>query len=186
FASKDARAQRLYEQFSMRPVEQYHYLNARIGELVPWATDVELVDASPADVLTVDATITRRDRAADIDFATRLGAVWYLAYRHDVCLGVAAVAAPTWWSAWHPRGACVGPVVAHDPADVAPIMAAALAVLGRIDPAPDIVSTFCPASLDAVPKLLAAGFEIIDTDLLMSSNPTLIDRRRYVPTVETP
>jgi hypothetical protein len=34
--------------------------------------------------------------------------------------------------------------------------------------------------------LLDAGFEIIDTDLLMSSNPTLIDRRRYVPTVETP
>jgi GNAT superfamily N-acetyltransferase len=186
FASKDPRAQCLYEQFSMRPVERYHYLDARVDHLVPWATDVDLVEASPADVATVDAVITRRDRTADIGFATQLGAVWYLAYRRDVCRGVVAVASPTWWSAWHPHGACVGPVVAHDRADVAPIMAAALASLGRVDPAPDIVSLFCPASLDALPALLAAGFEIIDTDLLMSSNPTLIDRRRYVPTVETP
>ncbi|MDX6717741.1 MAG: hypothetical protein QOH30_4299 [Baekduia sp.] len=186
FASADPRAQRLYEQFSMRPVEQYHYLDARVDRLVAWATDVDLKSASPAEVLTVDAVITRRDRTADIDFATQLGAAWYLAYRGDACLGVAAVAAPTWWSAWHPRGACVGPVVAHDPADVAPIMAAALSSLHRVDPVPDIVSMFCPASHDALPALLAAGFEIIDTDLLMSSNPTLIDRRRYVPTVETP
>ena len=186
FASADPGAQHLYEQFSMRAVEQYHYLDAPIDALAPWATDVELIATAPAAVLTIDAVVTRRDRSADIEFATELGFAWFLAYRDGACLGLAAVAAPTLWSAWHPHGACIGPVAAHDPADVAPILAAALAVVKGVQPAPDIVSTFCSAGLEALPALLGAGFDIIDTDLLMASNPTLLDRRRYVPTVETP
>ena len=30
------------------------------------------------------------------------------------------------------------------------------------------------------------AFEVIDTDLLMASDPDLIDRHRYLPTVDTP
>ena len=186
FASSDPRARRLYEQYGMHGIESYHYLDAPLDRLVPWDTDVELVGATRDEVLSIDLAVTRRDRAADIDFATDLGAVWYIGRRGRIRVGLAAVASPTSWSAWHPCGACVGPVMAHDPADVAPLMAAALALLGRLDHVADVVSTFAPANLAVLPILLDAGFTVISTDLLMASSPALIDRRRYLPTVETP
>ncbi len=189
FSSADPRARHLYEQFGMRAVEQYHYLDAPFDTLVTSPTDVEFVEARRADVVAIDAEITGRDRLADIDYTSGLGASWYAARRRGgcgACIGVIALAAPTWWNPWHPRGACIGPVLAHDAADVAPILAAALALLTGVEDTPDVVSTFVPSSLAALPALLSAGFQVIDTDLLMASDPALIDRRRYIPTVATP
>ena len=186
FASADPRAQRLYEQFGMHAVEPYHYLDARVDSLAPRATDVDLTEAQRADILAIDAVATGRDRAADIDYATGLGSVWYVACRNDVGIGAVAIATPTWWNPWHPLGARLGPVIAGDAADVGPILAAALAAVQLLRPRPDVVSTFAPSSLESLPALLSAGFDVIDTDLLMASDPGLIDRRRYVPTVDTP
>ena len=186
FASADPRAQRLYEQFGMHAVEGYHYLDARVDTLAPWATDVDLVEAQRADILAIDASATGRDRAVDIEYATVIGSSWFLAHRNHTCLGAVAVAAPTWWSPWHPNGARLGPVVAADSADIAPILAAALTAVRTLTPRPDVVSTFAPSSLPSLPALLSAGFEVIDTDLLMASDPDLIDRHRYLPTVDTP
>jgi hypothetical protein len=50
----------------------------------------------------------------------------------------------------------------------------------------DIVSMFAAASLVALPQLLDAGFDIVDTDLFMTSDPRLLDPSRYMPTVDTP
>jgi GNAT superfamily N-acetyltransferase len=186
FASSDPRALRLYEQFGMNAVEQYYYLDARTEALVPWPTDVDLVVAQRAEILAVDAEVTRRDRTADIDYATDLGAQWYLARRHQRDLGAVAIVAPMSSNPWHPCSARLGPVMAHDPADVAPIISAALWVVAGSKADHDFVSTFVPASLAALPAMLAAGFEVVDTDLFMSSDPALIDRQRYLPTVDTP
>lgn len=186
FASADPRGRHLYEQFGMHVVEPYHYLDARVDSLIPWRTDVDLVEAQRADVLAIDAAVTGRDRAVDIDYTSGLGARWYSARRHGDCVGVVAVTAPTWWNPWHPRGASIGPVIADHEGDLAPILAAALAAVDNIDDRPDVVSTFVPSGLAALPTLLSAGFEAVDTDLLMASHQTLIDRRRYIPTVATP
>ena len=186
FASADPRGRHLYEQVGMHVVEPYHYLDARLDSLVPWLTDVDLVEARRADVLAIDAAITGRDRAADIDYMSDLGASWYSARRRHEHVGVIALTTPTRWNPWHPRGACLGPVIAHHEADMASIVAAALLVVTNLDDDPDVVSTFVPSGLAALPALLSAGFEIVDTDLLMASDPALIDRRRYLPTVATP
>jgi GNAT superfamily N-acetyltransferase len=186
FASTDPRAQQLYQKYGMHPVEQYHYLDAVTATLTPWATDVSVVAASRADILALDAVVTGRDRAIDVDYATTIGSTWYLAHRHDTCVGAFAIAAPSWWNPWHPHGVRLGPVMAGDPADVEPILAAALAVCRTLVPRPDVVSTFAPSSLPALPGLLSAGFEVIDNDLFMASDPGLIDRHRYLPTVDTP
>jgi hypothetical protein len=77
-------------------------------------------------------------------------------------------------------------VIAGDGADIEPILAAALAACRAIVPRPDVVSTFAASSLSALPALLSAGFEVVDNDLLMASDPGLIDRHRYLPTVDTP
>ncbi len=186
FASADPRAQRLYEQFGMHAIEPYHYLDARVDTLAPWPTDIDLIEAQRADVVAIDAVATGRDRTVDIDYATGIGSRWYLCIRSNTCVGAAAIAAPTWWSPWHPHGARIGPVMAGDGADIAPVLAAVLTAVLSISPRPDVVSTFAPSSLDSLPALLSAGFEVIDTDLLMASKPELIDRHRYLPTVDTP
>lgn len=186
FASSDPRAQRLYEQFGMCAIEQYHYLDAAIATLAPWASDVELIEAAGDEVLDIDAALTGRDRLADIDYAISLGATWFVARRGGRALGAVAVVAPTWWNPWHPAAARVGPVMADDPADVEPVLGAALGALQVAAPHADVASTFAPAGHPVLPALLGAGFEIVDTDLLMASDPALIDGRRYLPTVDTP
>jgi GNAT superfamily N-acetyltransferase len=190
FASTDPRAQRLYEQFGMHAIEQYFYLDARREALAPWATDVGLVAADRAAIVAVDSAITGRDRSIDIDYAESIGAKWYIACRAGRSIGAVAVAMPTWWNPWHPRGARVGPVMADDADDIAPIFAATLALCVTPDVAADVISTFAPSSLPALPVLLSAGFEVVDTDLLMASDDTpidaIIDRHRYLPSVDTP
>jgi GNAT superfamily N-acetyltransferase len=187
FASADPRARRLYEQFGMLAIERYYYLDARVDALVPWTTDIDLVAAERADIVALDVAITRRDRAADIDYATSLGARWYLACRAGTFVGAIALVAPTPWNVWHPNGARVGPVFAERADDIAPILSSALAaVVASVAPLPDIVSIFVASSLPALPLLLQAGFEVIDTDVLMTSDDEVIDRHRYLPTVDTP
>ena len=182
FASTDPRAQRLYEQLGMRAVEPYHYLDAPLVALTPWATDVELRGADRAEIVAVDAAITGRDRRADIDYASALGAIWYVARRGGQSLGAVAVVAPTWWNPWHPRGCRIGPVLADDPDDIVHIFAASLAAHDPVD----VVSTFVPSSLPALSRLLHAGFAVVETDLLMASDDAVIDRHRYLPSVDTP
>ncbi len=184
FASPDPRSQGLYEQFGMRAVEPYHYLDAQVDTLVPWETDVELLSADFADIVAIDDALTGRNRGDDLDYAKTLGATWYLASRHGVCVGAVAAVAPVWWNPWHPQSARIGPVMAHDAADIAAIMSSAISATAALDV--DVVSTFVPSSLSALPVLLRAGFEVVDTDLLMASDDTLIDRHRYLPTVDTP
>jgi len=181
FSSEDPRAQHLYEQAGMRVIEPYHYLDA--ATIVPWPTDVELIWSQGDQIATIDATLTGRDRAADIDFATGLGATWYVARRDKVVIGAVALTAPTWWNPWHPGGMRIGPVVADDPDDTADVLGAAMAVAAAARA--EAVSTFAPASLPALPALLGAGFEIVDTDLLMATDD-VFDRSRYLPTVDTP
>ena len=193
FSSADRRARLLYEQFDMRAVEPYHYLEGCVDTLRPWGTDVELFEASGAEMLALDGDLTRRDRAVDIAYASDLGVTWHLAFRRRVCVGAVATVAPTWWNPWHPRAARLGPVMAHDPADISAIVSAALSVtLSTADVTsadgvrPDVVSFFVPSGLNALPALLGAGFEIVDTDQLRASDETIIDRSRYLPLVDTP
>ena len=194
FASRDPRAQWLYEQFGMRVVEPYHYLEARLDGIVPPVTHAELLPAERPEIVVIDAAITGRDRSADIDHALSLGATWYVARRRGerapTDVGAVAIVAPTWWSPWHPCGCRIGPVMAHNARDIGPILAAALATAVRfpadVDVDVDVVSTFVPSSLPALPTLIGAGFAVIDTDVLMASDDAVIDRHRYVPSVDTP
>jgi hypothetical protein len=91
-----------------------------------------------------------------------------------------------WWSPWHPNGARLGPVLVDDPDDMAAVLSAGVAAASSLTAAVDVVSTFVPASLAALPQLLRAGFAIVDSDLLMATDAALLDPRRYVPTVDTP
>lgn len=187
FASSDPRAKRLYEQFGMHAVELYHYLDVATAALRPWpGDDVELVPVERAGVIEIDNTLTGRDRVVDIDYATGLGAVWYGARRDGQAIGVVAVVAPTPWNPWHPRGLRIGPVMAHDEHDIEPILGAVLSSPAVTAAGADVVSLFAPSGLAAHTALLDAGFEIVDTDLLMSRDDAVLDRRRYVPTVDTP
>ena len=188
FASSDPRAQRLYEQFGMSAVEQYHYLDAPVASLVGWEVDLDMRRAELADVVARDAAFTGRDRRSDIDFGNAIGATWFQAMRDDVCVGAVAVVAPVWWNPWHPRSARIGPVMADEATDIVEIISGAIAKIAPldVDVDVDVVSTFVPSTLVSLPTLLQSGFEIVETDLLMASDEGLIDRRRYLPTVDTP
>jgi hypothetical protein len=48
------------------------------------------------------------------------------------------------------------------------------------------VSTFVPSSLPGLERLLNAGFEVVESDVLMSTDPGVFDRTRYLPQVDTP
>jgi hypothetical protein len=174
----------------MRPVRRHHYLDAPAARLEPWSSDVELRAADRSEVVAVDTAITGRDRTVDIDYATGLGASWYVATRGSHCVGVAALVAPTRWSPWRPEGVRVGPVAAHGPADVASILGAILAMVPRLAPGADAVSMFVADDVDVLPQLLVAGFGVSDTDLLMATDRVAIDRHlahpRYLPSVDTP
>ena len=182
FASTDPRAQRLYEQFGMRVVEPYHYLDAPLVALTPWGTDVELAAADRAEIVALDGAVTGRDRRADIDYASSLGAIWYVACRGRLSVGAVAVVAPTWWNPWHPGG--VGSARCW-PTVPTTLPTSSLRHSLPNEPV-DVVSTFVPSSLPALPDLLHAGFAVVDTDLLMASDDALIDRHRYLPSVDTP
>ncbi|HEY7628764.1 MAG TPA: GNAT family N-acetyltransferase [Ilumatobacteraceae bacterium] len=185
FASSDPRAQALYARLGMLAFEHYHYVNAPADLLKPWPTDVELSVAPRSDVLSLDAAITGRDRAVDIDYASANGAVWYLARRRGRVVGALAVA-PMWWSPWHPQGARLGPVLVESADDMSATIAAGVVAARDSAVGVDIVSMFAAASLVALPQLLDAGFDIVDTDLFMTSDPRLLDPSRYMPTVDTP
>lgn len=184
FASGDPRAQALYARLGMPAVEPYHYLRAVAEQVQPWHSDVELVQAGRDDVLEIDRAVTGRDRTLDVDYQSRNGASWFLACRKGRPIGVVGVA-PMWWSPWYPRGARVGPVVVLDPADLSTAMAAVVDA-ARSLAGVDVVTLFMASGSAVLPQLLAAGFEIDDTDLLMASDRSLIDPSRYVPTVDTP
>ena len=190
FASTDQRAQRLYEQFGMHAIEQYHYLDARREALVPWAPDVELVAADRAAIIAVDSAITGRDRSIDIDYATSIGANWYVAWRAGrecrCCRRRRADMVEPLAPAWRPGRSGHGRRRRRHRCH---LRRSARAVRTG-DVTVDVVSTFAPSSLPALPALLSAGFEVIDTDLLMASDDRVIDafmdRHRYLPSVDTP
>ena len=79
---------------------------------------------------------------------------------------------------------CIGPVLADDPGDVAQLMSAAIAKARVADV--DRVCTYVPSSLACLPLLLDAGFEVLESDLLMATDDSVLDRRRYLPLVDTP
>lgn len=186
FSSADPRARWLYEQFGMRALEPYHYLDARFHALTPWATDVELVVADRAEIIALDAVATGRNRSADIDYASSIGATWYVGHRRHTPVGAVAIVSPTWWSPWHPHGVRIGPTMAPAAADISPILGAAVSEARSASPTTDVVSTFVPASLPALAVMLHAGFEVVDSDLLMTSDEAIIDRHRYLPSVDAP
>jgi predicted N-acetyltransferase YhbS len=184
FASSDPRARALYSRLGMPAVEAYHYLDAPAATLAPWPTDVELAPGDRDAVLALDANVTGRDRAVDFDYASANGAVWHVARRGGRQVGALAVA-PMWWSPWHPKGARLGPVLVESSDDMSAVIAGLVAARSLTADV-DVVSTFAASSLPSLPRLLDAGFEIVDNDLFMASDPTLLDAQRYVPTVDTP
>jgi ribosomal protein S18 acetylase RimI-like enzyme len=183
FASDDARAQRLYRTCGMEAVEPYHYLNADVDALRLADSEIEVHRADRADIVTLAAEVCGRQRDTDIDFANDLGSAWYLAQREGETIGAVAVVAPVWWNPWIQHYARVGPVMAHDAADIEPLLIAAMSVAVALDV--DRVSAFVPSSVPGLERLLVAGFEIVDTDLLMSTDPDVFDRTRYLPQVDT-
>jgi hypothetical protein len=168
----------------MRPLHPFHYLDGAVGAIGLPVSDVRLVEATDEEVLRIDRAITGRDRALDVAYARANGGRWLLARRGHDEVGVIGVG-PTSWSPWHPRGARLGPMLAPDPDDLPAIAAAALRDLiggGGYD----VITTFVSAHHAFFGQLLQWGFDVIDTDVLMSTHPDVFDRRRYLPTVETP
>jgi hypothetical protein len=88
-----------------------------------------------------------------------------------------------WWNPWLQRYARVGPVMTRQAADTEPLLVAAISVAASLDV--ERVSAFVPSSLPGLRRLLLAGFEIVDTDLLMSTHAHVFDRVRYLPQVDT-
>ncbi len=183
FASDDARAQHLYRNFGMQVVESYHYLNVDVGALSLAESEIELHTADSAAIVALAAELSGRQRDADIDFANSIGSTWYTAQRDGETVGAVAVVAPVWWNPWLQRYARVGPVMTRQAADTEPLLVAAIAVAASLDV--ERVSAFVPSSLPGLRRLLLAGFEIVDTDLLMSTHAHVFDRVRYLPQVDT-
>jgi ribosomal protein S18 acetylase RimI-like enzyme len=183
FASDDARAQRLYSAFGMEAVEQYHYLNADVDALSLTESEIELHIADGTAIVPLATELSGRPRDADIDFANSIGSTWRAAQRNGETIGAVAVVAPVWWNPWIQRYARIGPVMAHHAADIEPLLVAAISVAASLDV--ERVSAFVPASSACLPQLLSIGFEIVDTDLLMSTDPNVFDRARYLPQVDT-
>jgi GNAT superfamily N-acetyltransferase len=184
FASADVRAQHLYRAFGMRPLHPFHYLAGELAAVRASPSDVRLEEATDAEVLRIDRTITGRDRGVDVAHARSNGCTWLTAHRGERDLGVVGVGASP-WNPWHPRGARLGPVLAHDPDDVPAIAAAAVAELAAGHHY-DVITTFVSANHAVFTDLLHWGFEVIDTDVLMATHADVFDCRRYLPTVETP
>jgi ribosomal protein S18 acetylase RimI-like enzyme len=183
FASNDARAQRLYRDFGMQAVESYHYLNVDVDALSLPDSKIGLHIADRADTVALATEVAGRQRDVDIDYANSIGSTWHTAQRDGETIGAVAVVAPLWWNPWIQRYARVGPVMARDAVDIEPLLVAAISVAASLDV--ERVSAFVPSTLACLPHLLRAGFEIVDTDLLMSTDPEVFDRARYLPQVDT-
>ena len=162
----------------MHAIEQYHYLDARREALVPWAHRRRTGRSrSEPTIIAVDAAITGRDRSVDIDYATSTrGQLVHRPSRAGRSVGVVAVAAPTWWNPWHPHGARVGPVMADDADDIAADPRRSAGVADDVDARLPMSSRrSCHRACRRCRRCSAAGFEVVDTDLLMASDDTVIE-----------
>lgn len=187
-ASSDPRARRLYAAFGMHPVALISYLRAAPDNVAFDRLEPGGIHLAPGgvseEVLALDRAVTRRDRHLDLEHADdQLGAVTFVGSRADHTIGYVQLIHPAPGNPAHPDAVRVGPVVALDPHDTAPLLAAAL--LATRDLATTWLAPFVPASHPAHDQLVAAGFHVDDTDLLMASDPALIDRDRYFPAVDT-
>ena len=187
-ASTDPRARALYERFGMHPVVEYSYLHARPDEVAIERLDASGVELETttvgAEILAIDRGVTQRDRHHDLHHAeTHLGARTLRARRRGETVGYAQVVHPIWWHPSHPDAVRIGPVVALDPDDLVPILAAT--IMNARGLRTDSLGPFVPLDHPAHAALVDAGFVVHDRDLLMASRPDLIDSGRYFPAVDT-
>jgi GNAT superfamily N-acetyltransferase len=183
FASSDPSARALYSTFGMEPRWTLHYVEGAPVEL-----DADGVVARPGDfeaVVALDRELTKRDRRADLEHERdRLGFKCFVLERAGDVLGYGVVIHPQWWVPWKPNGTRVAPVIVRDPADARAAAAATMLAareLGATD-----VTTFVPSEHPALDMLLTNGFTATDADAFMTSNPSLLDPRRYLPPVDVP
>lgn len=186
-ASTDPRAQRLYASFGMIPREDFYYLRADPATVDLSRLDsseLELVPAGIDDVIEYDRIVTCRDRRIDFEHARdHLGARLFLARRAGDVVGYASFVHPIWWNPWHRDAVRIGPIGLLDPGAAAAVLAATVRAAAVVDSS--WLGPFVPESSPALRPLLAAGFRVEDTDVLMSSEPDLLDPARYHPAVDT-
>jgi len=188
-ASSSPAARSLYARYGMAPAWELAYVVGRAHSiarerLVELASPIELHAATIGDVTAMDREVTGRDRRPELEHETAtLGGTLLAARRGGEVVGHALVIQPTWWVPWRATGTRVAPVVVGDPADAAPVAAAA--VVHALDRGATIINSFVPVPHAAHAALLHAGFRRVDTDLHMTSEPGLVDPRRYLPSIDT-
>jgi GNAT superfamily N-acetyltransferase len=187
-ASTDPRARALYERFGMHPVGEYAYLRAHPNDVVPDRLDsdgvVLDVTALIDEIIDIDRAVTGRDRRVDLVHAeARLGARTFRARRNSRTVGYAQVVHPIWWSPTHPDAVRIGPIIATEQRELLTILAAVTAEAASLQTTS--LGPFVPVGGPAYAAMISAGFVDADRDLLMVSDPAIVDIDRYLPAVDT-
>jgi GNAT superfamily N-acetyltransferase len=176
-ASGDPRAIPLYIRFGMRPLWPVLYLEGTndAARRVP-AEDVGLRLATVDAVADLDRPCSARFRPQDFRFLSGAGASLYAASSIPSgygCLRTVKVGSRL--------EAFVAPIGAASEPEAARML---LALVGRAAENADVVHVPPLGPHPAVPALIAAGFRLSDRDTFMSSDLSLVDPCRYVPSPE--
>jgi ribosomal protein S18 acetylase RimI-like enzyme len=187
-ASTDPRARALYERFGMHPVCEYAYLRAHPDDVshdrLDQAGVVLEVTALIDEIVDIDRAVTGRDRRVDLVHAeARLGARTWRARRDSRTVGYAQIVHPIWWSPTNPDAVRIGPIIATEPRELLPILAAVVAEAASLQTTS--LGPFVPVGGPVYAAMISAGFVDDDRDLLMVSDPSLVDVDRYLPAVDT-
>jgi GNAT superfamily N-acetyltransferase len=186
-ASGDPRAVALYIRAGMRPRWPSFWLRVEAARLrQPGEKEVAAVaaDADDPALLEWDAALAGRPRSQDLAYYVRECAavpLWFERAGRRVGYGYVQRRSPE--SLWYPEAYTLGPIGAYTPADA---VGCVLAATEWARERAAVLRLAVPGPHPALPRLLAAGFHIIDLEtFLTSATQPFTDPERYLPSGST-
>ena len=180
-SSSDYRALALYIRAGMRPLWPLFALQLeKLIQEMP-SSDVEIVEADPADTELVrwDAQIGGRLRSADHQYWIREQQaipLWFRRHKQIVGYGYVRLKAGT---VWHPHACTLGPIGVTTPADA---INCVLALVNLALEHAHVVTIEVPGPHPCLATLLESGFRIqyVDTFVSTTTSP-FFDGQCYIP-----
>lgn len=182
-ASVDPRAQSLYRSFGMEPRFEIDYLRAH-GPLHLACDLTSVVGPISGDVVTRDRAWNGVDRSADLAYWAGMGGVAVTASSDGEPVGQGYVFPRTPWVPSGDRTA-IGQIVSAPGADPAQVVVAVFAAAAALPDRAEPIYAMIPRPHPAHPLLTAAGMEVFDSDLFMSTDGAGFDptRRTAAPDI---
>jgi hypothetical protein len=178
FASQDPRALPLYVRFGMCPLWPLLYLKGdrAAARRLP-ADALNLTPALTEEIAELDRHSSARFRPVDFQFLKEAGSEFFTAPSLPGAYGGVRFT--------RREGgleAFVAPVGGRCEADAIRL---ALALVRKAGEAAEVINIPPPGPHPVLPVLLRAGFQLLDRDTFMCSDPSLIDPGRYIPSPDT-